>query len=82
MTSFYHNSARAGFCLVALLACGATPASAAWIGYKNDTGVAVVVQGSSTGKQRPAAPRPTAPNERQGDYLGSGAGRHEDDYDY
>jgi pyruvate/2-oxoglutarate/acetoin dehydrogenase E1 component len=40
------NLSWAGLTLAALLACGAA-SQAAWIGYKNDTPVVVVVQGSS-----------------------------------
>src|SRR5271165_7022799 len=40
------NLSWAGLTLAVLLACGAA-SQAAWIGYKNDTAVVVVVQGSS-----------------------------------
>jgi hypothetical protein len=47
MTSPLRNLSRTGLCLVVFLVCGATQARAAWIGYKNDTGAVIVVQGSS-----------------------------------
>ncbi len=47
MTSPLRNLSRAGIILAVLLTCGAASSQAAWIGYRNDTGLVVVVQGSS-----------------------------------
>jgi hypothetical protein len=47
MTTPLHNLSRAGIALAVLLTCGGARSQAAWIGYKNETGAVVVVQGSS-----------------------------------
>ena len=46
MTTPLRNLSWAGITLTVLLACGAA-SQAAWIGYRNETGMVVVVQGSS-----------------------------------
>jgi hypothetical protein len=47
MTTPLRNLSWAGITLTVLLVCGVAPSQAAWIGYRNDTGAVVVVQGSS-----------------------------------
>ncbi|MBY0522288.1 MAG: hypothetical protein K2R98_02770 [Gemmataceae bacterium] len=77
MTRLFHHCRTASLMLLALVLCGALPnaAQAAWVGYQNNAGFVVVVQGSSQGPNnqvRRGPPHQINPKEAAWDQVQSG----------